>query len=370
MILCSNPRAQYLTLKKDIDAAVLKVLDSGWYIRGAEVEAVEEEFAAHAGAAHAIGVASGTDALVVALSALGVGPGDEVITVSHTAVPTVSAIEQTGATPVFVDIEPACFTLDPERIEAMLTPRTKALVAVHLYGQPADMDAIMAVAGRHGLKVVEDCAQAAGAIYGSQGVGAIGDAGCFSFFPTKNLGTFGDGGMVITADGRLAERMRGVREYGWDGDKISQFPGLNSRLDELQAAIVRVRLRHLNGDNDRRRQVADFYDRALAGADIRLPVRRPAARHVFHLYVVRHSARDALRAFLKERGIAAAVHYEMPVHLQPAYRGRLPAGPLEHTERAALEVLTLPVYPELTQAELEKVAEAVLAFPELAAEAG
>lgn len=367
MILCANPAAQYRAHRDEIDAAIRRVCESDRFILGPEVEAFEREFAAHVGAGHGVGVASGTDAIALALRACRVGPGDEVVTVSHTAVATVAAIEIAGAAPVCVDIEPDHFTIDPAAIERAITPRTRAIVPVHLYGQPAEMDAVLAVARRHGLKIIEDCAQAHGATVGDRRVGAIGDAGCFSFYPTKNLGALGDGGMVVTDDAALAERLRGLRQYGWETPGVSQRPGINSRLDEIQAAVLRAKLPHLDADNARRGALARRYDAALADLDLdlelSLPARREGSSHVHHLYVVRTPRRDALREALAGQDIQAGIHYPLPVHLQPAYAGRLAtAGSLRESERAAREVLSLPLYPELAEADVDRVAEAVVAF--------
>ena len=368
MILCSNPHAQYLAHKTEIDAALRRVLDSGRYILGEEVRQFEAEFAAYIGVGHAVGVGSGTEALHLALVACGIGPGDEVITVAHTAVATVAAIELAGAVPVLVDIEPDYFTLDPAQLERAPTPRTKAIVPVHLYGQPAELEPILSFARRHGLRVIEDCAQAHGALYHGWRVGAWGHAACFSFYPTKNLGALGDGGMVVTNDLEVAERARLLREYGWAERYVSHVPGWNSRLDEIQAAVLRVKLSYLDADNAARERLAAWYDDALSATPLILPARRLEATHIFHLYVVRSTRRDELQRFLKERGIGALVHYPAPVHLQPAYRGRLPGGDsLPETERAAREVLSLPMYPELGEEEVRKVREAVKSFAELRA---
>lgn len=363
MILCGNPRAQYLSHKVEIDTAISKVLDKGWYILGDQVRAFEREFASYVGASFGIGVGSGTEALHIALRACGVGPDDEVITVAHTAVATVAAIEMSGATPVLVDIEPSTCTMDPERIEAALSPRTKAIIPVHLYGQPADLAPILGFAHKRGIRVIEDCAQAHGAMYSGKRVGCWGDMGCFSFYPTKNLGALGDGGMVVTSDPALAERVRLLREYGWAKRYVSYVPGLNSRLDELQAAVLRVKLPYLDGDNAQRRRLAAIYDDALADTGLGVPTRRAGATHVYHLYVVRAPFRDELQTFLKARGIGALVHYPVPVHLQPAYKGRLPGSDsLPNTESAAREVLSLPMYPELRPDQIHSAVQMIVAF--------
>jgi len=363
MIPCSNPHAQYLAHREAIERAVLGVLASGRYILGEEVSRFEEEFAKYLGATHAVAVANGTDAIHVALRSAGVGPGDEVIAPSHTAVATIAGIELSGATPVFADIDPRYFTLDPNAVERALGERTRAIVAVHLYGQPADLDALGAIAERRGLVLVEDCAQAHGATWQGRRLGSVGSIGCFSFYPTKNLGAIGDGGLVATSDEKLATRARVLREYGWNERRESVVAGFNSRLDELQAAILRVKLEHLDHDNQRRNAIASIYDAGLANAAVRLPERRPSSTHVFHQYVVRSPARDALLASLRERGVAAGIHYPVPAHLMPGYAGRIRGGSaLPETERAAREVLSLPMYPELEQEAAKSVVSAVRAF--------
>ncbi|MBP6786637.1 MAG: DegT/DnrJ/EryC1/StrS family aminotransferase [Candidatus Promineofilum sp.] len=356
-------KAAYRRLQAEIDAATARVLAGGWYILGPEVAAFEVEFATYLGVDHAVGVASGTDAVLLALRALGVGPGDEVITVAHTAVATVAAVELAGATPRLVDIDAATYTLDPARLAAAVTPRTRAVVPVHLYGVPTDMDAVLAVAHAQGLLVVEDCAQAHGARYRDRIVGTLGDAAAFSFYPTKNLGALGDGGAVATNWPEVAERLRLLRQYGWRERYVSDVAGTNSRLDELQAAILRVRLRHLDAENAARRRLAARYDAALAGLPVTLPTERADDRAVYHLYVIRTAARDALAEHLRARGIGTGVHYPVPVHRQPAY-AHLGYGPgsLPATEAAAAEVLSLPMYPDLPEAAVDTVAAAVRAF--------
>jgi dTDP-4-amino-4,6-dideoxygalactose transaminase len=352
VIRCSRPQAQVQAHRAAIDAAIARVLDSGWYVLGREVAEFEREFADSLGIAHAVGVNSGTDALVLALRALGIGPGDEVVTASHTAIATIAAIELAGAVPVAADIDPVHYTIDPASLEAAIGPKTRAVVVVHLYGQAADMDAVLGLARRHGLKVIEDCAQATGARWNGRRLGTLGDAGCFSFYPTKNLGAIGDGGAVVTHSAEVAENVRALREYGWRGDRISHQAGGNSRLDEIQAAILRAKLPFLDADNQRRRAIADRYDAALSG----VPARRPGCEHVFHLYVVRAANRDGLLAGLKARGVEAAVHYPRAAHQQPAYAGRLRgAANLPETEKAVAEILSLPIYPELTDAEVDAV---------------
>jgi dTDP-4-amino-4,6-dideoxygalactose transaminase len=362
MILCANPRAQYLAHKAAIDAAVLAVFEKGIYIKGEQCSLFEAEFAAYIGVPHGVGVASGTDALRIALSAAGVGAGHEVVTVSHTAVATISAIEQAGAEPVLVDIDPRYFVMDVEQVKRAIGPRTKAVVAVHLYGQPVDLAPLKELCDQRGLLLIEDCAQAHGAEYGGKKVGSFGHAAAFSFYPTKNLGAIGDGGFIATRDAALAERCKLLREYGWAERYISAIPGGNSRLDELQAAILRIKLPHLERDTEARRVLAARYREKLAGLPLSLPEERAGARHVYHLYVVRSAARDALLASLKANDIQPAVHYPAPVHLQPAYRGRVrTVGELSATEAAAREILSLPMYPELGSEELEHVVRALRA---------
>ncbi len=361
MIPWAAPAAQYRAHKDAIAAAIARVLDSGAYILGGEVETFERAFAAHCGVAHAVGVGNGTDALILALRALGVGAGDEVITVSHTALATVAAVIATGATPVLVDIDAATSTIDPSLIEASVTPRSKAIVAVHLYGQPADLDAIGAIAKRHGLKLVEDCAQAAGAGYRGRRVGSIGDIASFSFYPTKNLGAIGDGGAVTTPDAGLATRVRRLRQYGWNEARETEDVGLNSRLDPLQAAILSAKLPHLDADNARRAAIAERYARGLAGLPLGLPQARPDAAHVYHLYVVAADDRDALIAHLAKQGVGTAVHYPVPAHRHKGYaeRVRIPAAGLPVTDRLVGRILSLPIYPELTDAEADRVIAAI-----------
>jgi len=358
----ADPRRSYIAHRGEIDRAIALVLGNGRYVLGEEVAAFEEEFAAWLGARFAVGVASGTDAVRLALAACGIGAGDEVITVSHTAIATVAAIELLGATPVLVDVDEQTLTIDPARIEEAIGPRSRAIVTVHLYGHPAAMDGILAVAVRHGLTVVEDCAQAHGSKWHGRRVGTIGAAAAFSFYPTKNLGALGDGGMVVTNDPDVAARVRRLREYGWNEQRSSVEPGMNSRLDEIQAAVLRVKLGHLDRENDLRRGIAARYAEGLASAALELPSEASQARHVYHLYVVRTSRRDALAGHLRSRGIGTAIHYPLPVHLQPAYGSRLRTGPLPVTERAGREVLSLPMFAELTSPEVEAVIDGVLMF--------
>jgi len=363
MIAVANPQAQFLSHEGEIRQALDRVLSKGWYVLGDEVRAFEQEFASFLGLPHAVGVASGTDAIALALLSCGVRPGDEVITVSHSAVATAAAVEQIGALPVFADIDPSTRCLDPELIPQLVSPRTRAVLPVHVYGQPAPMPRIMALAARHGLKVVEDCAQAHGAEIEGKKVGSFGDAAAFSFYPTKNLGAIGDGGAVATANPDIANDLRARREYGWQERYISAFPGLNSRLDELQAAILRVKLPYLERDNQRRREIARRYDEALSGTAIATPAAIPGTRHAMHLYVLECAERDRLQQHLNSHGIGTARHYPAPIHLQPAYRGRTRGGDrLPATEALYGRLVSLPMYPELKDQEVERVAAALAAY--------
>jgi dTDP-4-amino-4,6-dideoxygalactose transaminase len=361
----TDPKAAYLAHREAIDAAIRGVMESGSYVLGEELRAFEREFAAYLGVPYAVGVASGTDAIELALRALEIGPGDFVITVSHTAAATVAAIERSGARVFLVDIDPNTYTMDPNRLEEALRRaapaggRWRAVVPVHLYGQPAEMTSLMDVARRHDLRVVEDCAQSHGASLCGRLTGTFGDLGAFSFYPTKNLGAFGDGGMVVTADAGLAERVRSLRQYGWLERYVSAKTGVNSRLDEIQAAILRVRLRYLAEENGRRQAIAAAYDHGLAGKGILRPYVAPGAVHVYHQYVVRTADRSALRSFLSEKGIVTAIHYPAPIHLQAAYRDRVPhAGALGNTERIIPEILSLPMYPQLADRDVERIVDA------------
>jgi dTDP-4-amino-4,6-dideoxygalactose transaminase len=364
MILCANPAAQFHRHQSEIEAVVLAVLRSNRYILGAEVEALENEFADYIGTHSAIGVANGTDALELAIRALDIGPGDEVITVSHTAVATVAAIEAAGAIPVLVDVDPLFYTLNPVQLQEVLTPKTKAVIAVHLYGQAADLDAIGQFCTESNLFLIEDVSQAHGAKWKGRRLGSIGHVGCFSCYPTKNLGAIGDAGLITTNDAQLGNKVRMLREYGWQRRYISDIVGRNSRLDEVQAAILRIKLRHLDADNGKRQQIAARYSKLLAGQSLQIPTIRESAESVFHLYVLRTGERDALIDHLKKYDIQASIHYPMPVHLQPAYKGRIrTAADMSVTERLAGEVLSLPMYPELTPEDIARVIEAVTSYP-------
>jgi dTDP-4-amino-4,6-dideoxygalactose transaminase len=366
----TNPHAGYLAYKDEIDEAVSRVLNGGRYILGEEVASFEREFAAEIGAPHAIGVGNGTDALLLALRACAIGPGDLVFTVSQTAVATIAAIELAGATPVLIDIDPVSYTMDPDLLEETVknTKRgtAKAIVPVHLYGNVADLRAITTIAEKYGLLVIEDCAQSHGATLEKRSTGTWGDIAAFSFYPTKNLGALGDGGMVVTRNDDLAEQVRLLRQYGWQDRYVSEIPGTNSRLDELQAAILRVKLRHLAKDNEQRRSIASQYSSLLADTDLILPSERANSRHVYHQFVVRHSQRDLLRSHLDGNGVKTLVHYPVPVHLQPAYNNRLPRGEsLAQTELASNEIISLPMFPQLSDDQVSQVCESILQFSTL-----
>ena len=363
----TDPRAGYIEMQAEIDAAISRVLEGGQYILGGEVASFEAAFAAWLGTGHAVGVGSGTDAIELALRACGIGPGDLVFTVSHTAVATVAAIERAGAVPVLIDIGPGGFTMDPamleESLDAPLPGRPAAVLPVHLYGEPADMEPIARLARRRGLRIIEDCAQSHGALYRGRKTGGIGDIGVFSFYPTKNLGALGDAGMTATDDPTLAASLREIREYGWRDRYISARVGINTRLDPIQAAILAAKLPRLDADNARRQRIAARYDEGLAGLPLDLPPCRLECGHVFHQYVIRvgDDDRDGLRAHLGRARIGTGIHYPAPVHLQPAYRGRLaefPAG-LPETTRIAGHILSLPMFPQLAAGSVERVIAAI-----------
>jgi dTDP-4-amino-4,6-dideoxygalactose transaminase len=355
----ANLRRMVDQLRPELDGAVARVLDSGRFLCGREGEDFEREFASWIGTAHAVGCASGTDAIELILRAARIGSGDEVVTQANTCVPTIAAIARAGATPVLCDVEPDAGTIDPGSLERALSPRTRALIPVHLYGQTGDIDRVAEMAHAAGAAVVEDCAQAHGAATRGRAAGTIGVAGAFSFYPTKNLGGFGDGGAVATSDAELAERLRLVRQYGQADRHQHVAEGVNSRLDEVQAALLRVRLAHLEAGNARRIAIADHYTDALAGTSVEPLTRLPDRTHVFHLFVVRAPDRERFRAALEERGVATLVHYPRPIHGHPPYEqlGRGPV-PLINAERLSERVVSLPIYPELTDAEVEYVASA------------
>lgn len=363
MIFCSNPKAQYLTYKPEIKKAILRVLNKGQYILGQEVKSFENEFAQYIGVRYGIGVGSGTEALYIALKACGVGKDDEVVTVSHTAVATVVAIELCGAKPVLVDVEPDFYTLDPNKIKKAISKKTKAIIPVHLYGQPTDLTPILKLASQCRLKVIEDCCQAHGAVYKSKKVGSWGDIACFSFYPTKNLGAVGDGGMIVTDNKKLADRCFLLRQYGWKKRYVSYISGCNSRLDELQAAILRVKLRYLDKNNRLRREIALEYRSQLKNLDIVLPKERKNSLPVYHLYVIQTKLRDKLQKFLRRKGIQTLIHYPVPIHLQPAYKNRIKiSGDLKITEEICNRILSLPIYPEIQNSSLNMVINAINCF--------
>jgi dTDP-4-amino-4,6-dideoxygalactose transaminase len=367
MIPQTSPLANYLSNRAALDEAIHRILSAGRYILSEETTAFEKQFADYIGVPYALGVGSGTEALHLALRGLGIGPGDEVITVSHTAVATVAAVEMCGAVPVLVDIHPASYTMDASMLEQARSDRTRAIVPVHLYGQPCALEEIIKFARRHGIFVVEDCAQSHGARYQGRRTGSWGDVAAFSFYPTKNLGCLGDGGAITTGDPSLYERLIALRQYGWDENRISQRTGWNSRLDELQAAVLRVKLPRLEESNRRRIQIARSYHERLSRIpELTLPSPTSGTTHVFHQYVIRctePSVRNRLMGHLSERGIQTAVHYPVPVHLQPAYARRLPGSQsLPVTEEVCPKILSLPLFPELTDEEVDQVVTAVAAF--------
>lgn len=356
-------KVQYAAIRDEIQVAVNEVLDAGWFILGHQVESFEKEFAAYCGGGEAIGVGSGTEALHLALQACGVGPGDEVITVANTFVATALAIDYVGATPVFVDVDPVTYMIDVQQIEPHITPRTKAILPVHLFGQPADLDPILALAQAHGLYVIEDACQAHGAEYRGQRVGAMGDVGCFSFYPSKNLGAYGDGGLVLTRNPALAERLRLLRNYGQVRKYVHRIRGYNSRLDELQAAVLKTKLPYLDKWNDMRRRVAACYDAGIVNPHVTLPRARENVRHVYHLYVIRTRYRDMLREWLSARDVHTQIHYPVPIHRQEVYQDmRLPIGTLPVTEEVCDQILSLPMYPELTEAQVDWVIDTINSF--------
>jgi dTDP-4-amino-4,6-dideoxygalactose transaminase len=362
MIPLADLQAQYRSLKPEIDEAVTRVLDSAQFILGPAVADFETEFAVYCSTSEAIGVNSGTSALHLAMLAAGVGPGDEVITVPFTFVATVAAIEYAGATPVFVDIEPDYFTMDPALLAAAITPRTKAILPVHLYGQSADMDPILDIARRHGVVVIEDACQAHGADYNGRRCGSLAELACFSFYPGKNLGAYGEGGAVVTGDAALAKRVRLLRNWGEETRYEHKYRGFNYRMDGIQGAILGVKLRYLDAWTEARRSRAAVYRSLLAGTGVGLPAERRGSRHVYHVFAIRVPQRDELRAALAAAGVQTGVHYPVPVHLQPAYRDLgYEAGDFPVSETLASDVLSLPMFPELSDSQIETVAGAIRA---------
>jgi dTDP-4-amino-4,6-dideoxygalactose transaminase len=353
-------KAQYHSIKPEIDAAIATILEGSQFVLGEEVAAFEREFATYCGAAQGIAVNSGTSALHLAFLAAGIGPGDEVITIPHTFVATVAAIRYTGARAVYVDIDPATFTMDPGKIEAAITPRTRAIAPVHLYGHPADMDPILEIARRRKLVVVEDAAQAHGAKYKGRPVGSMGDMACFSFYPGKNLGAYGEGGLVVTSNEDYARTIRMLRDWGQDRKYHHVLAGYNYRMEGMQGAILRVKLRYLEKWTEARRAHAERYRALLAGTSLGLPAEAPGRRHVYHVYAVRTPERAALMKALNDEGIQTGIHYPVPVHLQPAYADEAwSSGSFPHSEKAADEVLSLPMYPEMTEEHVQAVSQAL-----------
>ncbi|MBT7301812.1 MAG: erythromycin biosynthesis sensory transduction protein eryC1 [Victivallales bacterium] len=367
-ILPSDLKANYAAYRDELREAALRVLDSGWYIGGSEVEAFETAFAAFAETDHAVGVATGTDAIILAIRACGIGPGDVVITVSHTAVATVAAVELAGATAALVDVDPDTFGMDPDALAAACESladghagQLKAVLPVHIYGHPVDLSAIQGIVEEHNLILIEDCAQAHGARLKGQRVGSFGALGTFSFYPTKNLGALGDGGAIATNAPGLAAQVRLLKEYGWQERYVSHVAGMNSRLDPIQAAMLAVKLQHLDDENAKRREIAARYTAALADTPLILPACADNVEPVYHQYVVQHEQRDELQQFLRARNIGSLIHSPVPVHKQPAYEGRveLPAGPLTVTEGLAKRILSLPIHAQLTDEQFDRTVAAV-----------
>lgn len=365
----TDPRAEFLLLQNEIRAAIERVLESGRYILGEEVESFENEFSKYVGAGFTVGVGSGTDALELALRSVGIRAGDSVFTVSHSAIATIAAIEHVGARPILVDVEESCFTMSPtalkEAIKIYLGESNGAVIPVHLYGHPANMVEINKIAKFYGLKVIEDCAQAHGAKISNKFVGTFGDAAAFSFYPTKNLGAIGDAGAVVTNSKKVADRIRSLRQYGWMESQVSQEPGFNSRLDEIQAAILRVKLISIDAFNRYRKEIARRYLKLLANTTLLLPSVKEGTEHVFHQFVVRSRNRDALRSYLSEAGIGTLIHYPLPAHEQPAYLNRLPIGDLSITEMISSEILSLPISMGLMPDQQDAVCSAISAFDQL-----
>ena len=353
--------AQYQTIKPEIDAAIQRVLESGHFILGSEVSALESEVAAYLGVQHGIGVASGTDALILALRALEIGPGDEVIIPAYTFFATAGAVLHVGATPVLVDVNADDYCINIEQTRAAVTQKTKAIISVHLYGQAAEMDALMEIADEYDLRIIEDNAQAFGAEYKGRKTGALGDIGCLSFFPSKNLGGYGDGGMVVTDDVKLAKKVRMLRAHGWKRKYFPEMLGYNSRLDALQAAIIRTKLPHIDRWNDGRRKIAQQYSKALAGvAGVQTPYEAPNRQHVYHLYVLQSARRDELQARLKEAGIGTSVYYPQPLHLaEPCKALGYKTGDFPVAEKASAETIAIPVYPEMSEEQFDFVVKSI-----------
>jgi dTDP-4-amino-4,6-dideoxygalactose transaminase len=356
---------QYLSLKNRIDKATTDVLNSGWFILGPQVESFEKEFSDYIGAEYAVAVGSGTEALQISLMACGITQKEhEVITAVNTAVPTVAAIEAAGATPVLVDVDPYTYLMDPSQLARKISSKTKAIIPVHLYGKYVDMDELLKIAKKYNLKVIEDCAQATGATHSKRKAGSVGDIGCFSFYPTKNLGAVGDGGMIVSSDRKLAETARLIRSYGERKKYFNEIKGINSRMDEIQAAILGIKLKHIDEWNNRRIQKADLYRNLLSDVkSLTLPKKSYCSEHVYHLFVIRTERRDELQIFLKEHGIATAIHYPMPIHFQQAYKNLgYSQGDFPIAEKYSSQILSLPLFPELPDIDITFVANKIKKF--------
>jgi dTDP-4-amino-4,6-dideoxygalactose transaminase len=364
MIPFGDPSASYQAHKMEIDEAIQRVLDSGWYVLGKEVNTFEEEFASfHGENLHAVGVANGTDAIALCLRSLGLGLSDEVITASHTAVATIAGIEQAGCSPVFTDIDPVSRCIDPKSIKEKIGPKTRAIMPVHIYGQPAEMHRILEISKAHQLEVVEDCSQAHGAEIDGQKVGTFANLSAFSCYPTKNLGGTGDGGVILCRSKDFADKIKSLRQYGWNEHRESTITGFNSRLDEMQAAILQVKLRHLSDDNEKRRLIAQRYNHAFQDLPITLPYQKTNEMHAMHLYVIECERRDELLKHLRSKGVGASLHYPLAVHQHAAYANRIRGGDdLPMTEHFYQKNLTLPMFPELTDYYIEKVISTVQKF--------
>jgi dTDP-4-amino-4,6-dideoxygalactose transaminase len=364
MIPCSSPLAQFQSHASEINKAIADVLASGNYILGEKVIALEGRIAAYCGSSYAIGVNSGTDALILSLRALGVGAGDEVITVAHTAIATLSAIIAVGAIPVLIDIDPQFWTIDPDLIESSITAKTKVIIAVHIYGQSVDLQMVSIIAKRHSLYLIEDCAQSIGTKNDGRVVGSIGDLGCFSFYPTKNLGAIGDGGMVVTNNKFLAEKIRRLRQYGWNQVRQVEGVGLNSRLDEIQAAILLVKLKYLDKDNSRRNDIARQYLEGIRNPRFILPKIRPNTTHSFHLFPVLCETRDDAINFMRKNMVNIGVHYYPACHMAKGYREkvRLGVSGLKMTEHLSQRVMSVPMYPELSMQDVAKVIDTMNSY--------
>ena len=362
MIPCTDPSAQFLRYQDEIQSAINRVLFSNRYILGTEVAALEEEFSAYIDTPYCVGLANGTDALEIALRSLDIGFGDEVVTVSHTAVATVAAVEAAGATPKMVDIDPLFYTIDPACLQSAITSKTKAVIAVHIYGQPCEIDLISNICKANGIYLIEDVSQAHGSLYKGKKLGSFGDVSCFSCYPTKNLGAIGDAGLLLTPHEGIYQKAKMIREYGWL-DRKSMIKGRNSRLDEIQAAILRVKLRYLDESILQRRQISNFYQQNLPCSQLHLPDERPHSYHSFHLYVIKCEMRDDLASFLQKNGIQTGIHYPVPVHSQPAYNSPdYTCGNLTVTESLSKQILSLPMYPELSLDNASLICNAVTHF--------